>query len=222
MLKALRWVVAGLVLQLMVGQAFAQQGGGRGGAGGTSSVTLAQQKSVQDELKLTAEQTEKLKQVATKMRESFGDRTAGGDREEARKKFAEAAQAAEKDMNGILSAEQSKRLKEITMQQVGPMALARPEVAKEVGLTDDQQAKVKEITDAYNSAIRAQFQAGGGDGDREEARKKRETLRKETGEKLLALLKDDQKKAWEKLVGEPFKGEIQPFGGNRPRNKNAQ
>ncbi len=220
MFKALRWVVAGLVLQLMVGQALAQ--GGRGGAGGTMSVTIAQQKSVQDELKLTADQIEKLKQVGEKMREAFGRRGDGGDREEARKKFAEATQAAEKEMAGILSAEQTKRLKEITLQQAGPMALARPEVAKDVGLTDDQLAKIKEITDAYASETRAQFQAGGGGGDREEARKKRETLRKDTGDKVLALLKDDQKKAWEKLVGEPFKGEIQPFGGNRPRNKNAQ
>ena len=221
MFKALRWVVAGLVLQLMVGQAFAQ-GGGRGGAGGASGVTLVQQKSVQDELKLSEEQIEKLKQVGTKMRESFGGGGAGGDREEARKKFAEASQAAEKNLNGILSAEQTKRLKEITLQQAGPMALARPEVAKEVGLTDDQQAKVKEITEALTSEMRAQFQAGGGGGNREEARKKIETLRKNTNDKVLALLKDDQKKAWEKLVGEPFKGEIQPFGGNRPRNKNAQ
>jgi len=219
MLKAMRWLMLGLALQLMSDSSSAQFGG-RGGAGGTMSVTIAQQKSVQDELKLTADQIEKLKQVGTKMRESFGG---GGDREEARKKFAEAAQAAEKDMAGILSADQTKRLKEITLQQTGPIALTRPEVAKEVGLTDEQQAKVKEITDSYSSETRAQFQAGGGGGgDREEARKKREAARKETGDKLLALLNDDQKKAWEKLVGEPFKGEIQPFGGNRPRNKNAQ
>ena len=220
MFKVMRWVLAGLALQLMVGQAFAQ--GGRGGAGGTSSVTLTQQKSVQDELKLSEEQVEKLKQVATKMRESFGGGGGGGDREEARKKFEEARQAAEKDMNGILSADQAKRLKEITLQQTGPMALARPDVAKEVGLTDDQQAKVKEIADAAAAEMRAQFQAGGAGGDREEARKKREAARKETSDKVLAVLKDDQKKAWEKLNGEPFKGEIQPFGGNRPRNKTAQ
>ena len=55
MLKALRWVVAGMVLQLMVGQAFAQQGGGRGGVGGASGVMLVQQKSVQAELKCSDE-----------------------------------------------------------------------------------------------------------------------------------------------------------------------
>lgn len=215
MFKTLRWVVAGLALQLTVGQAMAQFGG-RGGVSGT---TLVQQKSVQEELKLSEEQIEKLKQVGTKLRESFGG--GGGDREEARKKFEEVRQVAEKDMAGILSADQSKRLKEIVLQQTGPLALARPEIAKEVGLADDQQAKVKEIADAYSSETRGQFQPGGG-GDREEARKKRETLRKDTNDKLLAILKDDQKKAWEKLMGEPFKGEIQPFGGNRPRNKNAQ
>lgn len=222
MLKAMRWLILGLALQLM-SECSSAQFRGRGGAGGTMSVTIVQQKSVQDELKLSADQIEKLKQVGTKLRESFGGGGGGGDREEARKKFAEAAQAAEKDVAGILSADQAKRLKEITLQQSGPLALARPDVAKDVGLTDEQQAKVKEITDAYSAEARTQFQAGGGGGgDREEARKKREAARKETGDKLLALLKDDQKKAWEKLVGEPFKGEIQPFGGNRPRNQATQ
>ena len=220
MFKSMRWVVAGLALQLMLGQALAQ-GGGRGGSGGASGTTLVQQKSVQDELKLSEEQTEKLKQVGTKLRESFGGGGGGGDREEARKKFEEARNAADKDIKEILTADQSKRLKEIVLQLAGPMALARSDVAKEVGLSDDQQAKVKEIAEALATEMRAQFQAGGG-GNREEALKKVETLRKDIGDKVLALLKDDQKKEWEKLVGEPFKGEIQPFGGNRPRNKNAQ
>lgn len=222
MFKAMRWVVAGLALQLMIGQTLAQPGGGRGGASGLLNAALAQQKSVQDELKLSEEQIEKLKQVTTKMRESFGGGAAGVDREELRKKFEEARQVAEKDISGILSAEQTKRLKEITLQQFGPVVLARPELAKEIGLTDDQVAKINEINSAAGAEARARFQAGIGGSDREEARKKSEAAQKETSDKVLALLKDDQKKAWEKLVGEPFKGDIQPFGGNRPRNKTAQ
>ena len=163
-----------------------------------------------------------MKPIATKIRDSFGGRTAGGDREESLKKIAEARQAGEKEMNGILSADQSKRLNEIVLQQTGSMtALGRDEVAKEVGLSDDQQAKIKEIRETFVTEMRGQFQAGGG-GNPQEAVKKVETLRKESNDKVLAILKDDQKKAWEKLVGEPFKGEIQPFGGNRPRNKTAQ
>jgi len=221
MFKAVRWMVAGMVLQLMVGQAFAQPGGGRGGPGVVPNLALTQQKSVQDDLKLSEEQIEKLKQVTTKMRESFGGRTAGGDREELRKKFEESRQVAEKEISGILSAEQSKRLKEITLQQLGPAQLARPELAKEVGLTDDQQAKIKEITDVAGAEARARFQAGRTGGDREEARKQSEAAHKETSDKVLAVLTDDQKKAWEKLIGAPFKGELPPFGGNRPRNKTA-
>lgn len=262
MLKVLRIVLAGMVLQLMAGQAFAQVG--RGELGGTpsmmlnQSMMLVQQKSVQEELKLSEDQVEKLKQVAAKMRGPFGPfgpfSGRPGDREESRKQFAEAIQAAEqtaeKDRSAILTADQSRRLNEIAMQRTGPMALALPDVAKDVGLTDEQQAKVKEISDAYLTEMRAQFPGGGGfgtsspelraqfpagggrgrppflaaegGGDREEARKKRATLRKDTDDKLLALLKDDQKKALEKLNGEPFKGEINPSEGNRPRNKAAQ
>lgn len=197
------------------------QFGGRGGAGGVSGTMLLQQKSVQDELKLTTDQVDKVKQVAEKMRGSFTGRPEGGDRQEAMKKLEEARQAADKEIGGILSADQSKRLKEIVLQQAGPMALARPDVAKDLGLTDEQQAKVKEITEGFSTSLRDQLR-GGANTNREEARSKMESLRKETNDKLIAVLKDDQKKSWEKLLGEAFKGEIQRFGGNRPRNNNAQ
>lgn len=234
MLKVLRIVLAGMVLQLMAGQAFAQVG--RGESGGALSMILVQQKSVQKELKLSEDQVEKLKQVVAKMREpvisqSGGDRPGGVNREEISKKLAEAREAAETDRNAILTADQSRRLNEIAMQQTGPLALAQPDVAKDVGLTDEQQAKVKEIYDAYRTEMRILLPAGGGrglppfltaGGGLEETRKKHATLRKDTDDKLLALLKDDQKKALEKLNGEPFKGEINPSEGNRPRNKAAQ
>ena len=161
MFKAVQWVVAGMVLQLMVGQVFAQAGG-RSRFGIHTGVGLVQQKPVQDELKLSADQIEKLKQTGAKIQEAYGRRGDGGDREEARKKIEEARQAAEKETNEILSADQTKRLKEITLQQTGPTALADGGVAKEVGLSDDQRAKVKEINDAYTSETRGQSQAGGG------------------------------------------------------------
>jgi hypothetical protein len=61
--------------------------------------------------------------------------------------------------------------------------------------------------------MREAFQGGGGGGG--EAREKLESLRKSSGEKIQALLTPEQQAKWKELVGEPFKGELRPFGGGR-------
>ena len=231
-----RWMIAGLVLQWMVGQVSAQQGAGRNetvNLGGIEFLMdFVEQKSVLEELKVSTEQAEKLKQATEKLHDSFRHLT--GEPQEVRKMSAKAWATAEKDLGDILSAEQLKRLNEITLQRSNRvMVLSRPEVAKEVGLTEEQQAKIKEISKIHSTAMNSHFQRGGVGtrvapavgGNREEAGAKLAALQKECIDKVLALLTDDQKKAWEKLLGEPFKGEIirsAPSFGNRPRTKNAQ
>src|SRR5947207_1411905 len=70
------------------------------------------------------------------------------------------------------------------------MLLANESVQKELKLTDDQAAQ----------------------GNREEAMKKLRALRKETLDKALAVLSDDEKKAWKDLTGEAF--EVPRRGNN--------
>lgn len=221
MSKLFRLVLAGLLVQASLASAFAQFGGrGQGGfGGGISSSMLLQQKSVQDELKLTDDQKTKLKEAGDKMRASFGGGGGGGnrteaEREEARKKFEEVRKANDKAVAEILTADQAKRVKEITLQQAGPMALANEETAKAVGLTADQQAKVKEISTGLADETRKLFQGGGGGGNFQEGREKMQAARKAAADKVVALLTDEQKKTWEGLVGKKFEGEI-TFGGGR-------
>jgi hypothetical protein len=189
--------------------AFAQQRGFGGFT--TSPLSLLSQKSVQEELKMTEDQVKKGTELAEKMRGNRQD-FQNLSREEIQKKLAERAEASEKAMAEFLKPEQVTRLNQIALQQQGARALATEKVADGVKLSAEQKEKVKGIMDEYNTALRAAFQGGFND----ETRKKMEELRKSTDEKLTGVLSAEQKAAWTKLTGEPFKGEI--VRTRRPNN----
>ncbi|MCE9546721.1 MAG: hypothetical protein K8T25_14675 [Planctomycetia bacterium] len=193
-------------------------GGGGGGRGpGMSPVGLLSQKSVQEELKLTADQVSEVTKLAEKQRAARG---AGGQdlsREERMKQYQERAKATETAVAGILKPEQVSRLKQITLQVRGAMSFSSPEVAEALKLTDEQKGKVKTIQDDLMKEVREAFTGE----DRAASRTKVEAARKAATEKLTALLTAEQSDAWKKMTGEPFKGEIrQPErgrGGRAPR-----
>jgi len=188
-----------------------RQRGQRGGFGG-STIVLLTQKSVQDELKLSGEQVQKIKELSDKQRESFR----GPRDEDARKKREEARQATEKAVTEILKPDQLKRVKQISLQQQGGRALSNPEIAAALKLSNEQKDKIKSIQDETRTARGQRGQRGQRS---EEERKKQQEARKAANEKLMEVLTSAQKTKWKELTGEPFTGEIsrRQFGGrNRP------
>ena len=117
------------VTLIAVAPVLAQPGGGFG-RGGIDLPGLLQNKSVLDELKLTEEQTAKVKDlvesIRTKVREA-------------------SAKIAEETIKGdkVLTAGQLKRLLQIEVQQLGVNALAKASIQKELGLSDAQVSKIK-------------------------------------------------------------------------------
>lgn len=189
-----------------------QQRGGRGGGFTVSSLMLLSQKSVQDELKLSADQVSKVEEAAKKEADARqGLRNLGQD--EQRAKFREMRTASDKVVADILKPEQTKRLKQITLQQEGSRALAEPEVAQALNLTDDQKTKLRTIAEESGRQMRELFQGGQNTG----AREKLAELRKSTNDKAMAVLTDEQKSKLKELQGEPFKGEIR-FERRRQQN----
>ncbi len=133
-------------------------------------------------------------------------------RERAEKRAAED----KKTLADILVPPQLERLDQIALQIQGVGALANAEVAKKIGL-DEAQAKTiqTELQDAMGS-MRDKMREIFAGGDREAARKKIESLRKELDEQVLAKLTDEQRQKFEELKGEPFKmpeGMLRPGGG---------
>jgi Spy/CpxP family protein refolding chaperone len=223
-------LILGLAL-LLAGPALAQRGGrGPGGGGGG----LVQNQSVQKELKLSEDQIQKVKEAVDGIRSKHQEeRTAlrslqGDERQEKSQELNKrVAEETKQALAGILSAEQSKRLKEITLQQEGARAFNGEEVQKALKLTDDQKDKIKTINEDAAKDMRELFpqggRRGGGGGGAppdpavmKERMTKVAALRKENLEKVTSVLTDDQKKAWKDMTGAPFEVKFEaPQGGRR-------
>ncbi|HKB42662.1 MAG TPA: hypothetical protein VKD72_39905 [Gemmataceae bacterium] len=221
------------LVALLASPALAQRqprpgGGFRGG-------NLLTNKSVQEELKLSKEQKDKLEEAGKtvrekmqKAREEFQDLKP----EEIREKFA----ALQKETNEILnkaaslSNDQKKRLAEITLQQSvrfrGPAALSSEDVQKQLKLTDDQKDAIKTIVKETQDKIREETK----DLEMQDFRKRIEITQKLNKEAMGAVAKKltkEQKETWTKMLGEPFEvkfeqprrpggGRNRPGGGARP------
>jgi Spy/CpxP family protein refolding chaperone len=179
----------------------------RGGFGFGGLGFLVQNEGVQKELKLDKEQIDKAKDAVQKVREKHQDEFAklrDLGREEAFEKMQAinktVTQETVKALEDILKPEQLKRLKQIELQQRGYVAFSDPEVQKSLKLTDEQKGKIKTIVEDAGKEMRELFQGG----DFQAAQKKMPALRKETMDKVSAILKDDQKQAWKDMTGQPF------------------
>jgi ATP-dependent exoDNAse (exonuclease V) beta subunit len=201
-LSRLAFAVA--VAALFAAPAIAQRqpGPGRGGIGG-----LLMNESVQKELKIEKEQADMLREAVTKVMGAHKDAFAklsdlGPD--ERRTKGQElnkiVTEETMKAVDGILQPKQLKRLKQIELQQAGAQAYSRAEIQKTLNLNDDQKEKIKSIADDTSKQM-ADLRGGV---TSEERRDKIAKLRKETGEKVLAVLTDEQKNTWKEMTGEPF------------------
>src|SRR5262249_2487888 len=117
---------------------------------------LVTNKSVQEELKLTAEQVKDLPAAIRKVREKYqGDlaklRTLGP--KEQAELLAKVDNQTRKAAVEVLKPEQAKRLKQIERQLASIYAFLDEEVAKDLKLTDDQKGKIKGVFSQYGKDL---------------------------------------------------------------------
>ena len=204
-----------------------QQGGGfrggpggsfgfRGGAGGGgSSMGLLRIEAVQTELEISPAQKEALDKLAEQgrgERPDFGNfrEMSEEERREAFEKMRTQAEERAKEMMGqleeVLLPQQLERLQQISLQIRGVQALEDPEVAKKLGITEEQKTKLAEARQAQGEKMREKmremFQGGGGpQGDlRESMMKMREEMEKD----ILSVLTTSQQEKFEEMKGEKF------------------
>lgn len=144
------------------------QGRGRGFGGQMDRLQLVQRADVQEDLKITEEEKTKIAAVtkayedeASAARENL--QAAGGDFAAMRAEMKKISDKYNPQIAGILTADQNKRLDEIKIQMGGARIVSDPEVAKTLGLTDDQNSKIKDAIDKNGSDRRALFQNSHGD-----------------------------------------------------------
>jgi hypothetical protein len=171
--------------------------------GTTVPLLLLRQKSVQEELRLTPEVVKKILAFTNKESDEYreGLKLKGADKE---KKFDALEKVNQKFLEDNLSAEQRRRLNQITLQVTGLQQLNRPEVAKALDLTAEQRATFKRM---YNEAQK-QFEDILQAKTREDKNEKLTKLREAIDKKIESVLTDEQKKKALAAVGERFKGKL--------------
>jgi hypothetical protein len=197
---------------------------------------LLRMTEVQKELKMTSVQVAQVstkdKELRDQMRAQF--QTGGGpdgDPEDREKMFAQIQAKQKKAVADILTADQLKRYDQLVLQQQGAMALTHnTEVQTALKLTDDQKANMEDIQNNAREEMRSSFQGQDFQSmtneERAALRTKMQTAQKATGEKILAVLTDDQKKQWTDMLGTPFKFPAVQFrrggpGGGGPGGDNG-
>jgi hypothetical protein len=171
--------------------------------GTAAKLILLRQKSVQKELKLSPEVTQKVRAFTKKQWEAAEKAMKLGEQERERK-FDQLDRQNKEFLAANLTSGQRKRLNQITMQVTGLRQLTRPEVIRRLNLTDDQVGKIKGLQEKARTKL-AKIMATP---NRTEKNAKLAKLRAEVTRQVRALLTDDQRVKARELVGEPFTGEL--------------
>jgi Spy/CpxP family protein refolding chaperone len=216
-----RWyrgvVVAVCACLLAANWAFAQQserprGGGMGAmGGGAASFFLLRSEQVQQELKLSEDQKAKLQEAGQQVMNDF---MALRDVDPAQRaqKMEEVQKTINDKVNTILSPDQAARLKQISTQLQGSAALMNPEVAQELGLSEDQKEKLKDVFTGMQSKFGELRNAAP-----EERAAKTQQLRKEMDDQALPILTAQQREKFDKMQGAKFELDMSSLmGGRRP------
>lgn len=248
MLRGLAWT-SGVLVALVASVALAQTGpggpgGGPGGRGGMrmSAGMLLAMPEVQKELGISDDQKKQIETAGNAMRDtmrsSFGqfnrdefEKLSEEERQkrfsEMRKKMEDLGKQVEEKTNKILTAKQIERLNQLRLQREGISAFGRPEVVKQLKLTDEQQEKIKKIAEGSRPQGRPTFDRNQTDEERRAAFAKMREQRQKALKDTLAVLDEDQLMTWGEMWGKDFKfPEFQGFGrrggqggGNPPAPK---
>jgi Spy/CpxP family protein refolding chaperone len=225
-----RFSVVALLLALAIVPAASAQQRGRGGFGGfggmqASSGALLRIPEVRQELKLNDDQQKQVEEVLGERRGGQGGFNRGDfqnlSEEERQKRFAEMREQFEKanketdeKVAKILDESQQKRLGELRLQREGINALRRKDVAEKLGLTDDQQQKIRQIQE--ENRPNANFR-NLSDDERREAFTKMREQREKAEKDTLAVLTAEQQSKWNDMKRKEFDFP-QQRGGRRPNN----
>lgn len=199
-------------------------GFGFGGRDSMGKVGLLQVPQVREELKLSAEQQQKLEERLRQMNEDLRALVPEGTpREEyfqvmqqKQDEVRQISSAADKDVDQILNKEQLERLKGISIQVVGVALLASDELASELNLKPEQKDQIKQVVEAGQRETLETLRAAREQGNFEQVREKMQKVREDMQQKGLAVLTAEQKQKWEQLKGQPF--ELQRGGGRPQQN----
>jgi hypothetical protein len=202
------------VAGMLASTASAQGRGGRGGQGGFGggfgggTAFLLQNPDVRKELEIVDEQIEKIDAIRERQqgdRPQFPGRDATEEeRTEFFNKMRERNAANTKEIEAVLLPQQRERLAQIALQQriqfMGVVqALTTGDIAEQIGVTDDQKAKMEEAAKDAEKDLQDKISKA----------------RAEARDKVLGTLSTEQKDKIKKMLGPEFKFTAQQGGFGR-------
>ncbi|MCS6829270.1 MAG: hypothetical protein RMM08_06810 [Armatimonadota bacterium] len=214
-MKKLTIMFAVLVL---VSAALAQPGpGGPGGRRGMGpgmgfgmggGFGLLMMPEVQKEIGLTEQQMQQIQQLMVQQREQMQTlmpQLRDATPEQRQQLMQQAMQKWDEAIGKILQPAQKTRLRELRLQAEGTFALMRPDVAKELNLSEEQKKKIGSIMEQYRQKQMQLWQQGPApDADRQARFQQMQQLRQQMDKELLAVLTAQQQEQWKKMQGKPF------------------
>lgn len=223
-MKLLRSTIVVFAVLLLATASIAQGGGGgrgqgRGGGMGQRGGMmggigqLLQRNDVATELKLSDDQKTKIREANDKInaerRDMFQNMSGGGDRESMMAEMQKRQAGWDKMLTDILNADQQKRAKELQVQRGGNAIAFMEPFAKELGVTDDQKSKYRDLQMKQMEAMRDMNQ----DMSREERQAMMEKNRKIMNDEIEKILTQAQRDKLKTMGGAPFKFEEGRGGG---------
>ena len=214
-MKKLLFVVAVLAIAVM---SQAQRGFGFGGGGGGVAMLLGRE-DVKADLALTSEQADKLAALNDRdammanFQQAMKDAGISDFSEmrtpEGQKKMAPIMEKMQSDMrkkiDAILTPDQSKRLDQINIQFNGNRSVTQKDVAKAIGLTDDQSKAIADLQKKQSAAMQGLFQqVQSGELTREDMQDKMKKNGEILDSEIGKLLTDAQKAKLKEMGGKKF------------------
>jgi hypothetical protein len=171
--------------------------------GTTVKLLLLRQKSVQKELDISADVAKKVMAFTEQQSEAASKAIELPDAQR-KMAFAQLEEKNKKFLADTLNAKQSTRIDQLYLQFTAPYQLTRPEVAKALNLTEDQQKKFKDLYTEYHKEMTDILFGKDTQGKAEKYAK----LREKTRTKIQSILTDKQQAQARERVGPPFTGEL--------------
>jgi hypothetical protein len=190
---------------------------------GTDPLHLLQTAKVKQELKITDEQSTKLAKVAEKydreaasklgnvQLDSLSGQQKVGKAQEVREAGDKLIESSRQEVSKILNADQLNRLKQILLQVNGAEALQDKEVAKQVGVTPEESAKIQKLQAQTNAMLRSSLSGMPSNGGPAQNQmmlganiRTADKINNQAQEQYLGALTPDQKQKLDKLRGAPF------------------
>jgi Spy/CpxP family protein refolding chaperone len=170
---------------------------------GAVEIMLLRQESVQQDLKLTPTEAERIRVFASQQWKKAQEIDRLG-ADERRQRFTAMTRENEQFLGGVLQPEQRKRLNQIALQVAGLLWVTRPGVADELRLTEDQKAKARQLQETARREMRDLLETT----TRENRSEKLKELRATSRKRLMDLLTDEQEAKWKEMTGPRFEGRL--------------